>query len=452
MKGVFIIVFCVFLPSVAAGFQGEIPADPTAVLYRCPPCGCSHDTIHFKEPGLCPVCNMELVEVPSGLARKIDLGLASYLEAGMLGQLYTKLIYPLFAAGILISLFLLFKRTRGKSLNVFLSLIILVLSLYGFKNQLFAVNYSLTSSYKSLFTPISFILWLGPLGFFYIRSLINPSFKWHSKYLMHFIPGILMFFYYSLLFLGPERLKLQFMFSPFEVRFSHTEQLVAVLTGLGYLAYAFSVFRSWRKTNPIRKNGLIGWIKRFLIGMTALLVSWGIMILINYWVYDFGVATVSYNPLWLVMGLVLLWLGIEVVSNVKFFLLNKRLNVVNSGRFLTETEISGFKTKLDHLMNEKKLYADPNLSLDALAGAMDLPPKYLSTILNNALGKNFYDFVNQYRIEEVKERLGDRNYSNLTIEAIANQSGFRSKSSFNAAFRKQMRMTPREYIKQQIGA
>lgn len=391
---------------------------------------------------------MQLVEMPDGFTKKLDRQLAPFLRAGMLGQLYTKLIYPVFAIGILLSLFLLFKSTRGKSLNIFLTGIILVLSLYGFKNQLYAVNYSLTNSYKSLFTPISFILLLGPLILFYIRSLTVNSFRWHPKYWIHFTLAALMFLYYSILSLMSESVKQQFMFSPFEVRFSHTEQILAVVIGLIYTASSYVFLRRWKAANPIRNTKITAWVTRFLVGLGSLLLVWGMMIAVNFWIYDFGVATVSYNPLWLTIGIVLIWLGIEVISNLKFFLLNKRIQLVNGNASMTNEELSSLKKKLEQLMQDQKLYTDPDLSLDALAVALDINPKYLSVILNNSVGKNFYDFVNQYRIEEVKTRLSDLRSRNFTIEAIANQAGFRSKSSFNAAFRKQTNMTPREYIKQ----
>ena len=419
------------------------------ITYRCPPCGCEHDSLTFNLKGSCSNCNMELVTTPKGAVAKIDKHLAPFLWAGMLGQFYTKVIYPVFAIGIFLPLFLLLKRLKGKSLNIFLTGIILTLSLYAFKNQLFAVNYSLTDSYKSLFTPISFILMLGPLLFFYIKSLITSAFKWQIKYWWHMFPGILMFSYYSALTILPESVKLKFMFSPFEVSFSHTEQILTVVLGLYYLGLSYTTFKQWKNRTAVRSTKLSSWVFRFLIGMFGLFIVWGCMIIANFWIYNFGVATVSYNPLWLAIALVLLWLGIEIIANLKFFLLNKKIQPVNGNATITDKDLSHLKLKLEQLMSEKKLYTNPDLSLDSLALALEINPKYLSVILNNSVGKNFYDFINHYRIEEVKERLADSKSRNYTIEAIANQAGFRSKSSFNAAFKKQVNMTPREFIREE---
>ena len=256
-----------------------------------------------------------------------------------------------------------------------------------------------------------------------------------------------MFLYYAILFVIPESYKLQFMYSPYEIQFSHTEQILSVLLGLAYLSYCYHLIHNRKQLNHVKNSKLVSWVYRFITVLVVLLVVWAVMIGVNFWVYDFGVATVSYNPLWLAMGIVLVWLGVEVLSNLKFFLLNKSIILSNGSRILTKVELSRLKNKLHHLMKEQKLYTDPNLSLDILANALDIHPKFLSLVLNNYLGKNFYDFVNQYRVEEVKERLGNLDSRNLTIEAIANQSGFKSKSSFNSAFKKQVSMTPREFIK-----
>lgn len=420
------------------------------ILYRCPPCGCDHDHLFFHEAGTCPQCNMALVKVPMGVVRKVDKGVAPYFATGMLGQLYTKLIYPIFSIGILLSLFLLLKGIKGRSLNVFLTLIILVLSLYGFKNQLFAVKYSLTNSYKSLFTPISFILWLGPFIFFYVKSLTMSPFKWKMKYWIHFLPGTVMFLYYAVLFITPASIKLRFMHSPFEVRFSHWEQGLAILIGAVYLFSTHRLFVKWMKINFIKDKKMVRWIYRFHVGFFILFVCWGLQIFINYWIYDFGVATVSYNPLWLVMGMLLLWLGIEIVADIKYFLLSKNLLSSNGNHPYSAEEVKRFKSKLDTLMESTKMYIDPSLSLENLASALQIHPKSLSAVLNNGLGKSFYEYVNEFRIEEVKERLADGSSRNFTIESIANQSGFRSKSSFNTAFRKHVSMTPREYMKQAL--
>jgi AraC-like DNA-binding protein len=69
----------------------------------------------------------------------------------------------------------------------------------------------------------------------------------------------------------------------------------------------------------------------------------------------------------------------------------------------------------------------------------------LSELINSRMGCNFYDFVNKYRIEDVKQLMVDPKYKNFTILAIALEAGFPSKSTFNSIFKKFTGLTPSEY-------
>lgn len=87
----------------------------------------------------------------------------------------------------------------------------------------------------------------------------------------------------------------------------------------------------------------------------------------------------------------------------------------------------------------------PELSLAMLSHQLKISPKLISTTLNNELHKNFHDFINDYRVEEVKKRLIDPQYNHLTILAIAMDAGFNSKSTFNRIFTKVTGMSPKGF-------
>ena len=72
---------------------------------------------------------------------------------------------------------------------------------------------------------------------------------------------------------------------------------------------------------------------------------------------------------------------------------------------------------------------------------------HTSQIINENLNKNFFDFVNDYRINEVKKCLSDSKFSHYTLLAIAYECGFNSKSSFNSLFKIKTGLTPSEYQK-----
>ena len=101
--------------------------------------------------------------------------------------------------------------------------------------------------------------------------------------------------------------------------------------------------------------------------------------------------------------------------------------------------------RLVALMEEKELYKNSTLTLPELAQEMNISQHYLSEVINTQLGKNFYDFVNGYRAEEVMRRMRDPKASHLTILAIALEAGFNTKSSFNTFFKKYTGLTPSQY-------
>ena len=129
----------------------------------------------------------------------------------------------------------------------------------------------------------------------------------------------------------------------------------------------------------------------------------------------------------------------------------------------TPKEVPGVKSALldpgttadftDRLMvhiSTHKPYLDPDLSLRDLAKQIDIHPNHLSWILNQSIGKNFNEFINQFRIEAFKSIAVELENKKLSIEGMAYESGFNSKTVFNTFFKKETGMTPSQYLKQQV--
>ena len=98
--------------------------------------------------------------------------------------------------------------------------------------------------------------------------------------------------------------------------------------------------------------------------------------------------------------------------------------------------------KLEALLEQEQYYLDDELSLGQLADYMNLRPVELTELIKISSYENFYDLINSYRIEEVKNQLKD---SDDQIIQLAYQNGFRSKSTFNKIFKEKTGMTPKEY-------
>jgi ligand-binding sensor domain-containing protein/AraC-like DNA-binding protein len=106
--------------------------------------------------------------------------------------------------------------------------------------------------------------------------------------------------------------------------------------------------------------------------------------------------------------------------------------------------------KLLHLMDEERLFLDPDLTLNKLSLRLRVHYNHLSRIINERFGLSYNDFINKYRIEEARKKLTASEEKNSTILDIAYSTGFYSKSVFNAAFKKFTGMTPTEYRKKHL--
>jgi YesN/AraC family two-component response regulator len=101
-------------------------------------------------------------------------------------------------------------------------------------------------------------------------------------------------------------------------------------------------------------------------------------------------------------------------------------------------------------MKSNKPYIDPSLSLTALAAQLNINAKLLSQVINTGTGHSFYEYINRYRFESIKNILRQPSNNKLKLEGVAYDSGIKSSSTFNRLFKKYVNMTPREYRAQYI--
>ena len=143
------------------------------------------------------------------------------------------------------------------------------------------------------------------------------------------------------------------------------------------------------------------------------------------------------------------WIAIQTL--IKSEVLTEKKSIIppsdnaNVYSRLTEAEIKHNADALSELMQKEKLFLHETLSLRTLASKLQKDPNLVSYILNNFLHKSFYDYVNDFRIEEVKNKIDDPAYSHFKIVEIAYECGFNSKATFNRVFKKSTGKSPSEY-------
>jgi AraC-like DNA-binding protein len=166
--------------------------------------------------------------------------------------------------------------------------------------------------------------------------------------------------------------------------------------------------------------------------------------------------SIKYRLPWQEMALFIFIACLAVSIVVALKILDRRNKEKHMMRIFKDDErykTSGLKAKLVRkhmlqlltLMEEEKLYLDPELSVTKLARCLGLAKEHISQIINQQFYMNFNQFLNKYRIEEAKKRLKDPKENQYVVLKIAYDVGFNSKSTFNTAFKKFTGMSPSQF-------
>ena len=137
---------------------------------------------------------------------------------------------------------------------------------------------------------------------------------------------------------------------------------------------------------------------------------------------------------------------IQLVSEVETASGLSQDKYLPSSDITNDHSIEHFKA-IESYMKTHKPYLNPSLNLNSLSQIMAISSRLLSNAINEQANKNFYTYINHYRVEEVKNKLNDAQFANYSIEGIGKDAGFNSKSSFYTNFKKVTSVSPTEYVK-----
>jgi AraC-like DNA-binding protein len=138
----------------------------------------------------------------------------------------------------------------------------------------------------------------------------------------------------------------------------------------------------------------------------------------------------------------------SLVDNLEKIDISEKENTpLNSdSKAVRDVDLAHWKRKVLTYFEKEKAYLNPELTLSELASKLDTNTSVLSAVINTGFGKNFNDFVNEYRVEEFKRKAAAPDSKHLTLLAIAFDCGFNSKATFNRAFKKVMDVSPKAFL------
>lgn len=303
----------------------------------------------------------------------------------------------------------------------------------------------------------SFYFLIGPMLYFYTRSLCYSDFMFKKKHLLHTIPYIL-FTVLSIIHVYMITHQLNqdstFLSRLFIKDFRFYYNSILHIQVLSYIIATLNTFRIYRKK-----------LKTFYSSVEKINLSWMkflLLIFIFHWLMDVFHATIRFLHIdarhlpevirtssisvLLIFATILVYKGLK---QLKIFSgIEEKHKYATSN--LKRSNYEEYIKRLKDCMEKQKPYLNPLLTVDDLARKLSIPIKHLSQTINDVLNQNFFDFINSYRIEEAKQILSDpKNRHNTILEVLYN-AGFNSKSVFNSAFKKYTGMTPSDFRKKQI--
>jgi len=303
----------------------------------------------------------------------------------------------------------------------------------------------------------------GPLLWLYVKFMTNPGRKFNWLELLHFIPFIC-FFTVSVSFRSEPLVRdLRGFFIPDKLM--PLRIVYSVTFFLSITLYSTLSFIEIRRHQENLKNLVsftsqritLNWLKilsiSFYVVFILLFILGGLNMIGNI---------IPFDPYFVIFGFIALFSGVYSFYGIKqpvifgeVFKPDKHIEKKEAEKYsrsgLKETQAEKYLGKLLSYMETNKPFLDGDLTIHDLSAKTGIPRHHITQVLNEKYKRNFFTFINEYRVKEVMERFSDPKFNNFTILAIAMDAGFNSKTTFNSFFKSQTGRTPSEYREKLTG-
>ncbi|MCF8225008.1 MAG: AraC family transcriptional regulator [Bacteroidales bacterium] len=301
----------------------------------------------------------------------------------------------------------------------------------------------------------------GPLMFLYAKMETSQTPTFNYRYLWHFAP-FAVFFIVSLIFLNKPVMEGTKGFLLTD-RFISLRIIYSISFFISVTAYSIATFVVIYKHQQNLKNvisyssgkvtlqWLLGLSITFYISYVLVFIFGLFDILLNFMPFDpyelsfIGLTIFAFLYGFYGFNQPYIFEEMRILPDRPIAHEEKVKRYSRSG--LKKKDIEKYKNGILQYLESDKPYLEGDLTIGDLSKALDIPRHFITEIINEELGKNFYMLINEYRVEEVKRRMKNNQYDNFTILAIAYDSGFNSKSAFNTIFKKLTGITPSQYLK-----
>lgn len=321
------------------------------------------------------------------------------------------------------------------------------------------INRTVLDMYSFPFISLTY----GPLLFLYVRHMTVPLRRFSSWHVLHFIP-FLVFFAVSVIF-REEPIFDDLTGFLVTDRFIPLRIVYSVIFFLSVTVYSILSFIEIRKHQRHLRDLVsytsakltLNWLKilsiTFYSGYVVVFILGGIKIIAGLLPFDPYVMTFFFITFF---SFAYSFYAVRQPEIFDFPVPVYEADEANDSSSVEKYARSGLRpeqaeeylTRLLQIMDEEKLFLDGDLTINDLSGKTGIPRHHITEVLNEKHGRNFFSFVNEYRIREVLSRMNDPKYQHYTLLAIAYDAGFNSKSTFNSFFKAYTGKTPSVYRKE----
>lgn len=374
--------------------------------------------------------------------------------------------------GLLTVYLLLFKKNALRSFSDFILSSFIICQIWA------ALMYLLIFSGKMMEVPFlyrsaaPFTYLIAPLGYLYVRSVIYNEGKFHKLDILHLLPFLIIFVNYIPFYFSSNSFKLEV------VRKIISDKNVAIEYQLGlfsettlhvfrivqstiYLFLQWLLILKFHKSNNIKLiegqiKVVLRWLKVFtwansfsLIGLLSVAILY--LMIGNIFEQTFF-SQITNTLIGLSVFIICTYLLINplVLTGLPFIKYKESASIILNNEVVKVPFIyEDYSHEIDSLeayFSQSKAYLLPNLSISQVAVDTNIPNRDLSYIINNYYQKRFNDYLNEMRLQHFISKIDTDTLDSLTIEAIALDSGFSSKTSFYRAFNRFYGCTPSEYL------
>jgi len=365
-----------------------------------------------------------------------------------LGNLFLSvLVNGAIAQGLFVVLLLNHKSVRRSRANLFLSILMVAMA-FSIAHILYAgkIIDHISRDVYSLGDP-TFLL-IAPLLWFYASELTGQRISFSGKLLLHFLPFFLIVLF-SLTFNSIESEVFAMFIAQNHKLLNVFFWIMVVIQFSGYLYFIHKMLAT-HQTNIQQEvsnteNVNISWVRFFMIVFLVINIFFLFSLFAVIHLHNDGWLQKTTAALFSISVFALSFKGILQQEVFNTFLEQTHTSTNNSTASVEPNQV--LIEKVIQYMIDKKPYLDAELTLSGLAKDLSMSRSQLSQLINDGMGENFYDFVNKYRVEEVKRLMTTPETKNYSLLGIALEAGFKSKSTFNLIFKRFTGLTPSEYKK-----